>query len=37
MYSFVSVRLTEQYPLLFSYPGFQNPVTLDETSTMRLN
>jgi Flp pilus assembly pilin Flp len=37
MQTFISITLSEQYPLLLGYPGFNNPITLTQTSTMRLN
>jgi hypothetical protein len=37
MQTFISITLSEQYPLLLDYPGFDNPVQLTQSSTMRLN
>jgi Flp pilus assembly pilin Flp len=37
METFISITLSEQYPLLLDYPGFNNPVTLTQSSIMRLN
>jgi Flp pilus assembly pilin Flp len=37
MQTFISITLGEQYPLLLDYPGFNNPVQLTQSSTMRLN
>jgi len=37
MQTFISITLSEQYPLLLDYPGFNNPVQLTQSSTMRLN
>jgi Flp pilus assembly pilin Flp len=37
MQTFISITLSEQYPLLLDYPGFDSPVQLTQSSTMRLN
>ena len=33
--TYVSVSVTETYPLLLSYPGFSSPVTLSASSSLR--
>ena len=35
--SFVSILLTQQYPLILSYPGLDNPVSLSSEAVIRLN
>lgn len=33
---YLDIQLSEQYPLIFSYPGFNNPVTLGSSTTVLL-
>ncbi len=33
---YLQITLTEQFPLILSYPGFSNPLTLTKTGVLRL-
>ena len=35
--SYVSILLTQEYPLILSYPGIDNPVSLSSEAVIRLN
>ncbi len=35
--SYVSIVLTQKYPLILSYPGIDNPVSLSSEAVIRLN
>ena len=34
---YVTVTLEEDYPLILTYPGISNPISLENTATIRLN
>lgn len=35
--SYVTVTVTESWPMIFQFPGFTDPLTLSSTTTMRTN